>query len=341
MLVTIEGPADDSITPAIDFVVTVSGTPQKDTIPVGISGVVRTGDMKTLSTIYQKPEEGRTWDLHIHVMGNTYQPDVWKFRCRFELSERSLDHIEKLREGHPMKRARMRFELNVLLLQSYLGWSPLSRREFQMPDRSQQAIYVYDNEGARSSNDFAKPITTSSENFLQMIRTPIAQDVEIPQDEWVTKYLPTLRRSHYLLLEVPRITPDVSHTGQDEFIERLRKATARLQEIEKVLLEGEWDTVVKACRGVYEDLTKGISFNQTVKDLIRKDAGMPEKNLDDFVVLVTKSSDYDEAIHHARTSEGKEIKLIVHKEDAYFSFLRLLGLINMLSAKATRQVSST
>ncbi len=338
MSIAIVGPAKDTIRPAIDFTVTILTSKLKDIIPISLNGVIRTEDGKVLSNIYPIDEENTMWTIKIQREGTTYNQDAINFKCRVDLEEIALEHIERLREKNRKHKVQLTFDLNVIQLQASIGWSYLSRRSITTANGEKVDTYVYDSEGAKSSSDSAKPITVWNEEYLQIQRRHIREVREISDSDWIVDYLPVLQKMNYLLMEVPEIAPlNLADDNLKEFADRLKTATDKLKNIQVKLREGEWDVVVKECRGVYEDLKKGFPFNNNLKELISKDTGIPSKNLNDLVIFLDKSFDYDEASHHYRTPEGDEIKLMIHKEDAYFSYLRLLGIVDMLNSKISRQ----
>lgn len=336
--IAIVGPAKDTIRPAIDFTVTILTSKLKDTIPFSVNGVIRAEDGKVLSTIYAIDEQDADWIIKIQREGTTYNQDAIKFKCRVDLEENALEHIERLREKNRKHKVQLMFDINVIQLQASIGWSALSRRSITTANGEKVDTYIYDYEGAKSSNDSAKPITVRNEEYLQIQRRHIREEKEISDSDWIVDYLPVLQKMNYLLMEVPEIAPlNFVDDNLKEFASRLKASTDKLKSIQAKLREGEWDAVVRECRGVYEDLKKGFPFNNNLKELISRDTGIPSKNLNDLVIFLDKSFDYDEASHHYRTPEGDEIKLMIHKEDAYFSYLRLLGIVNMLNSKISRQ----
>ena len=338
MSTAIIGPAKDTVKPAIDFTVTVFTSKIKDIIPFSVNGVIRAEDGKVLSTIYAIDEQDADWVIKIQREGITYNQEAIKFKCRVDLEENALEHIERLREKNQKHNVLLTFDINVIQLQASIGWSYLSRRSITTTNGEKVDTYVYDYEGAKSSSDSVKPITVRNEEYLQIQRKHIREVREISNSDWIVDYLPVLQKMNYLLMEVPEIAPlNLADDNLKEFAGRLKASTDKLKIIQVKLREGEWDEVVKECRGVYEDLKKGFSFNQYLKELISRDTGIPSKNLNDLVIFLDKSFDYDEASHHYRTNEGDEIKLMIHKEDAYFSYLRLLGIVNLLNSKISRQ----
>lgn len=110
------------------------------------------------------------------------------------------------------------------------------------------------------------------------------------------------------------------------------------------LRQGEWDEVAEECRGVYEDLTKGIqdreAFKQTVESGLKESNHISDTGLAAFQSLIKDLGTFSHEFHHYRDSQGNVTEAVAHKEDAYALYITLVGIVSLLVRKHVKLTRS-
>jgi hypothetical protein len=138
----------------------------------------------------------------------------------FEIDQRKLDHLETCRDGG------IKFNLE-LKVQYWLA----------------EEYMIHGDKGA--SNEF-RPFR------LNITQINVFSEIEIPQSEWISKFLPNWGWNPYKLVELP--------IASEIIPEQYAKSLAELKEAERLFNLGEYDQSVGKCRSALDPLKENVKL---------------------------------------------------------------------------------
>lgn len=340
--ITSISPSKETIHPSLDIVVDIPYT-ESTNFPISIKGMIRGEDSLVLGTVYEIPNKTSSQiRFRASHYSERYSPNniMLKKFFRLELDQKSLDHIENLRNKNPKGDVIIHFEISILNIEGKLqiGGYDVEEISIQTPQGAKKINVIKLNP---QSPSYAQPhlhmmIQAQSEGYLNFNESAFTMNYTIHGSDWINDFQPQLGIGKFLVMEIPEII--TTSEQKDEFTKRLHSATQRLKEIGDLLRKGEWDDVAEDCRGVYEDLRKKFDdeFESSVKELLKDVNGISDKGLSAFNDMIKNIGLYSHEFHHYRDEKGNVKQVSVHKEDAYALYISLVGLLNMLTVKHHR-----
>ncbi len=234
-----------------------------------LRGLLLTEDGKIVSELEEIPEflEGDKEVDSLHASDN-YQfrellssktKSISKFRFTARLSQRAIEHIEKLRE----KRLKRDVELKLRLLFKYVLSNVTTSHLHEISLNSLPAelkkhlqgirigkkglesliAYSYDPNFSPSRSNMWILSSNSGAKFISFYRGEKEISKRIPYDDWIHDFLPTLKAYTVVTIEVPVVEEVPSY-------EHLAKAVEELRHGERLLKEGRYDGVIRSVRNI-------------------------------------------------------------------------------------------
>jgi|GEM_PF-4696126 len=151
----------------------------------------------------------------------------------------------------------------------------------------------------------------------------------ISSGDWLYDFSKVFQRSRYQVFEIP--LPE-SLTDTNGLSQRLNAAIVSLKDMEKAKLSGDWESVLKESRPVWE-LVKN---KEEIAQLMRQDE-LNDETIKAFNMMVESLFNFSSKFIH-RESKSKELMMVnkARKEDAELVYVLAVSLINVISKKLTR-----
>jgi hypothetical protein len=176
-------------------------------IPILFNGFIKTSDNQRIAKIDCEYDNfyGSKNNISIPLV-DEYQKNIIRrdeertLHRNFsaQITQNSINHIEKLRLIDPQKRVFLNIDLEIV-------------------------IFKYNN---------------SDKKELIIERYNGTRQVEIAQSEWLNKYAPKLGIGEFLIIEFPKQSMKIGNDLKDEWIKKLIRARDRLDEMYLSLNEG-------------------------------------------------------------------------------------------------------
>jgi hypothetical protein len=222
----------------------------------------------------------------------------------FTLTEKALEFIEDCRSKHKKNNVELKLKLYIKVFTTTISLGNMVG--------TQPSAVLYS-------------LKTDSDTLLEMEVREAITAFNIPQSTWVQDFLPLFGRGKYLLLEIPQIT---SVNGKDVLIDRINGAIESLRSIEKELLAGEWNQVMKESRELIELLN-----NNSFKDYLIE-TGYTDEAAGHFTNGIKELFSFSSKfIHKIGTDKQLNKKIEASKEDAYMVYSLCANGVNLIARK--------
>lgn len=166
-------------------------------------------------------------------------------------------------------------------------------------------------------------------SLFRVITHDLDKEVTITRSDWLQDFSSVFQRNRYQVFEIP--VPEVLQDAT-EFSMRLEAAIGSLSKMEHAKLLGDWETVVKESRPVWEL----IRNRQEIISLLQQDE-LNEDTVRAFGTTIDALFNFSSKFIH-RESKTKGLMTInkARKEDAELIYALAASLVNLLSKKKAR-----
>lgn len=166
-------------------------------------------------------------------------------------------------------------------------------------------------------------------SLFKIVTDDLNHNVTISSSEWLHDFSPAFERSRYQVFEVP--IPEFAN-DQSELSKRLSSAIHSLRLMEEAKLAGDWETVLKESRPVWE-----LIRNRGEIQLILQQDELNDDSVKAFNAMVESLFNFSSKFIH-RESRTKEVMPInkARKEDAELIYSLAVSLVNLLCKKIIR-----
>lgn len=182
--------------------------------------------------------------------------------------------------------------------------------------------------GSQTQNQVVLASLTDNSLF-KSVTYDLNHEVVISSSEWLHNFSKVFERSRYQVFEIP--IPD-SLGDTSDLSQRLNAAIVSLKEMEEAKLSGDWETVLKESRPVWEL----VRNKQEIIDILKQDE-FNDDTIKAFNALVESLFNFSSKFIH-RESRSKELMIInkARKEDAELIYAMAISLVNLLTKKFNR-----
>lgn len=256
------------------------------------------------------------------------------------VSKGALDHLENVRDRNKKGDVVFKLNLKARILNSTCVTPPVQLKQFTdlalpVPAHLQQTagqmmMYGSPRDYVPNAGNLWLISGTNGPVFLTVDDVQCEQQKTIHASDWVHDFAPQLGIGRFLIAEIP--VPGSLH-AEHEFADRLNKACEALQVMEEKIKEGEWGEVIEKSRPVAELLRQ--------EDMIRSilvQHGHPEDAANCLIGGVKGLFEYSSKFIHKVQKDRKTLPPDIRagKEDAYLAYTMSVGLVNLLTRKASK-----
>lgn len=241
---------------------------------------------------------------HYLSSGNKFH-DYYNTQISLQLNEKSIDHIEQIREKQFEKSVRLLFSFFVKILE----------------------IKAEPNQTGN---------VPPNEDTISLVIKRIHHEFEIKQSDWINKFSKGLGIGNFLLLELNIPINGKVKTLWKELFSRLE---LNLKEMENSIRSGDWQKTLFYARKYFENIKVADNkpshklLNNNLKESFIKDQHSDE-GYKDFQDAIWKLFEFTSKFVHDKDKKGEINPIpIPHKEDAYFTYCLCLGLHNLIGKK--------
>lgn len=154
---------------------------------------------------------------------------------------------------------------------------------------------------------------------------------KIPSSDWAQKFAPVLGLGNFLLFEYR--VPEEVNAQESSFQEKLQRASASLNEMQKYIQRGEWNQAAQEIRRVTELVRKE---EEAIAKLLETD-DIESKAANHITKGMHEMFDYASKFMHAKDQSGNLMpRHKASKEDAYLAYTMGTAVVNLLTAKLKR-----
>jgi|GEM_PF-1717085 len=336
-------PYTQSVVPAIKL--TIRETVSYNEILLRLDGIVLSDDNKFVANLIPlttKPSQVR---IDIRSLGDfsstnqtTYINDMI-----FILDKKALDYIEEARFANKKRDVVLKFDFNEIRLTHNLKIGLYNKVRFpQFPNQDSIVSVTSPMQADQSDMNLRMLVAEQSNLFVYNFSNSIVS-YTIRASDWVNDFQGPLGLGNFLVVEIPQPeTLNVPRTTltqeQQDFADRLQKASEILKSMELELNKGEWGNVVEKSRGLLELLRRDMKG--IIKKMIASTTSMDEQKAGSLTESIDKLFGYASDLHHIVDSEGKAKDVYTGgKEDAYLVYSISTSLVNLLTRKFASFVS--
>lgn len=154
-------------------------------------------------------------------------------------------------------------------------------------------------------------------------------DYIIPSSEWIHDFAPKFEQTKYQVFEIPI---PFALDGKTDLSSRLNAAIGSLQEMERAKIVGDWQSVIKESRPVWEL----IRNRQEIDDVI-SNSEFNNDTITSFKKMIDSLFDFSSKFIH-REARNKTLMPLnnVSKEDAELIFNLGVSVVNLIAKKIIR-----
>jgi hypothetical protein len=164
---------------------------------------------------------------------------------------------------------------------------------------------------------------------MRIVNYDLNHEVNISSSEWLHDFAKVFGLGKYQILEIP--IPGIS-PNQTELGKRVNSAIHSLTEMEKAKMAGDWETVLKESRPVWE-----LIRNRDDIASLLKDDDLNGDTVKAFNTAIDSLFNFSSKFIH-RESLTKELMTVnkARKEDAELIYAIAVSIINLLAKKINR-----
>jgi hypothetical protein len=253
------------------------------------------------------------------------------------ISVKQLDHLEDVRAKNHKRDVVLLCHIDVQSLVSatvnaYLQPGP--KFSDQNGNHVQSVVYEWQHEPFRTDHGTMWVLSgDGGPTFLRCETKRLTEKVVISASDWLHDYLAPWRRTRYLLVELPQ--PEYL-TSAPEIEEKVNAAIEATNRASESLDKGEWNSVLKELRQVWE-----VVRDSDLETLL-KDDGYTAEAATLFSTSIRNQFDLASKFIHIKDKSGKKVlpEIRASKEDAYFCYALALAALNLLTKKSIRRSKS-
>lgn len=166
-------------------------------------------------------------------------------------------------------------------------------------------------------------------SLFRIVTYDFDKEILITSGDWLHEFSNIFERNRYQVFEIP-IFESLGDTGN--LSERLNAAIVSLKEMEEAKLAGDWETVLKESRPVWEL----IRNKEEVNALLQQDE-LNDDTIKAFNSIIESLFNFSSKFIH-RESRSKEVMIVnkARKEDAELIYMMAVSLVNLLAKKFNR-----
>lgn len=149
----------------------------------------------------------------------------------------------------------------------------------------------------------------------------------IKSSDWINDYCPVFNLGRYKVFEIPLID---KFEGEHEIIKHLRAAVESLDFIEDAMNNGDWNSVIKESRPVWELFRDREQFTKLLKA-----NDLNQITSQSFNSLMESCFDFASKFIHRKARGSKEVSAInnASKEEAQFIYSMAFSIVNLIGKK--------
>ena len=336
-------PFTKHIDPGIGFDITLDftdGEEAYDRVPVEVGGRLEAKDGTVLGQLHdwvRRGPDGKSMRLDA---GNTRQGmrDTEYLTTLYSpIGEEGIEYLEELREQTEKNDILINIIVVARVLESRSNVSSMHRISFSdieidEPDkledypRSGLLTYGYDTDIQPAENELWVISGDGGADFLSVGRQVDSKTTyRIPSRDWTDDFLPELGFGHNLIVDIP----DPTNIRDENIADSLTAAFEELERAQAELQRGEWRSVVSHMLGLYDAIDDSGLWEL-------QDAGYSPSAEGCLSGLQQNFSDFLGKFRHRR-GKHKDLqeKTEPHREDAYFMYVLMAGLVQLLAKKHT------
>lgn len=297
-------PDNYSANPTVILNVTFEGDRNSELI-IGYIGRVKTNDGIRLADVLNSKDQNYQYQLRemgLQIESNQleYNRTTFQKEFHFELTSKAIETIEIDRCTNTKKQVCFNFEFEITILKI---------------DRN------FNNNNVRQ---------------LKAEIAYLSHVCEIPQSKWIQEFAESLGIGKYLLIEFP-VTSNIDDIGKNIlWSKKMHLAQNHISEMQLQLQSGRWEKVIEESRKIWELFRIPKTQNKLLTEFgnIFIANNYSDEGIKSLLDSLWSMHDYTSKFIHVK-DKSENLKEIVYakKEDAYFVYMWVLGLVNMLNEK--------
>jgi hypothetical protein len=263
---------------------------------------------------YASPQPQKISDCNTVVDSNSDNELHFETTLRFPVDTLIFNHIENLRMGDTNRDVHLNFLIKVTMIEHNFSVNNNNAVTLRVGQKSLGNKKLYE------IFEFKYPI----------------KNHKIPSGDWINMFMEPLGFGKIIVFEInePTISqipvfPD-SEVDVKLFKERLEAALSSLHRMETHLKKGEWNHVAEQLRGI--QLFKS-DMKQGLKKLLSKTTNLPNEKCQLFTEAIDRLYDVSSQFHHLVDNGKVNPVMNVNKEDAYFVYMFMLSITQLISSK--------
>jgi len=223
----------NSIVPSL--LVSINGKISANAIPINISAGLYSEDDKFLSFSQpfiddDIPQNGKTNSEQINISeinsGGTKEVEV-SYKLIFQLSEKTLDHIEESRKKNPDGDVVFNFSLKIDFVEIWIGIGYFA--EYKIPGSGHEKLAIVRSARGEPDQNLNILIENGNGPSLMSHHFEVKKSYKIDSSHWIKHYLPELGLGRYFIVEIPEGKRSLGHAWEilNEAEEAFRRWNAK------------------------------------------------------------------------------------------------------------------
>jgi hypothetical protein len=308
-------------------------------IPVEVGGRIEAGDGTILGHLHEyaakESPDKRRRKVYASNSYDEGKDSSYKTTLYSPIGRQGVEYLDQLRDETKKNALLLNLVIVAEVLESNTKISSMHRVSFsdagveepdeiQNYDKSSLIAYGYDRDINPSHNEMWILSGGGGADFLHVSKQVESEiSYRIPSRDWTDDFLPEFGFGGRLIVDIP----DPSDFHNEDIGEGLVEAYKELEKAEAELQRGEWRSVVSHMLGVYD----------TIKDeelWSLQESGYTEEAEGGLTGLQSNFNDFLGKFRHRRGKGGNlQDKTEPHREDAYFMYSMMAGLVQLLAKK--------
>lgn len=308
-------------------------------VPIDVGGRIEARDGTILGHLHEwaakeSPDERRK-RIYASNSDDEVKNPSYETKLYSPIGRQGVEHLDQLRDETRKDDLLLNLVIVVEVLESNTKVSSMHRVSFsdagleepdeiQNYDKSRLIAFGYDTDIRPSHGEMWILSGGGGADFLHVSKQVESKiSYRIPSRDWTDDFLPELGFSGKLIVDIP----DPTDFHNEDIGEGLVEAYKELEKAEAELQRGEWRSVVSHMLGVYD----------TIKDddlWSLQEGGYTKAAEGNLNGLQSNFNDFLGKFRHRRGKGGDlQDKTEPHREDAYFMYSMMAGLVQLLAKK--------